>query len=54
MQIFLTSQGLIVADEIQKLYVEYLEECLVGFSQEEIQMLEKLLEKFGEIPSTYE
>lgn len=46
-QIFLTEKGSVLSGQIQKLYIEYLEECLRGFSQEEIKLLEDLMERFG-------
>lgn len=44
-QVFLTEQGLQMAEQIQFLYIEYLSECLQDFSQEEVAALENLMKK---------
>ena len=44
-RVFLTEAGMDIAGQIQALYAEYLSECLSGFTQEEIRLLESLMKK---------
>ena len=45
--VYLTETGLGLSRQIERLFIEYLEECLKDFTQEEAAVLEELMEKFG-------